>query len=281
MDGKNRIRNRKTTLNTLTVIHLFDAWKGISNQLQQCSNLFLFLDYDGSLVPIVDTPKEALLPPEQKQLLYKLSKYPEIQLWIITGRLIDDICQLVGIDGIGYAGNHGLEIQYPHQPVKRFYTSVHKETILKIQGLLNAQFAQCNGILFENKGPTLAIHYRLAKAGIEQEILRFIESIKAAVPEPFNVGYGKKVIEIRTISDRSKGTALKGITENFQEAKNTCSIYLGDDETDEDALKVLNTNDIGIFIGKPSRQTAARYYLLTVNEVWDFLFRIYELFCRR
>lgn len=284
MDGKNYIGNLETTLNTPIPRHLFDAWTDISNQLSAsggCSNLFLFLDYDGSLVPIVNTPKEALLPPEQKQFLYKLSQCPEIQLWIITGRPIDDIRQLVGLDGIGYAGNHGLEIQCPNQPVKEFYASAHKETILKIQELLNAHFAKHKGVLFENKGPILAIHYRLTEDGTEQEILRFIESIKDVVQRPFNVGYGKKVIEIRTVPHKTKGTALEWIKENVKFGKNPCRVYLGDDVTDEDAFKVLNTDDIGVFIGKPLRQTAAKYYLLTVDEVWDFLLRIYELYRKK
>jgi trehalose-phosphatase len=191
---------------------------------------------------------------------------------------------LAGIDGIGYAGNHGLEIQCPNQPVKVFYTSENKETILKVQELLNDHLVQYEGLLFENKGPILAIHYRLAKAGIEQEILRRIESIKDAVQKPFEVAHGKKVIEIRTVPAKTKGTALKWIKENVKDGKKTCRVYLGDDKTDEDALKVLGTDDIGIFIGKPpprADQTAAKYYLLTVDEVWDFLLRIYELFCKR
>ncbi len=275
MDRKNYIRNREITKNTLK--YLFDAWMEISNQLRRCSTLYLFLDYDGTLVPIADTPEDALLSQERKQFLHKLSQYPEIQLWIISGRSIDDIRRLVGIDEIGYVGNHGLEIQHPNQPVKEFYTSDHKETILKIKELLSAHFVRHKGVLFENKGPILAIHYRLAKTGIEREILRFIESIKDVAQRPFNVGYGKKVIEIRTVPHKTKGTALRWIKKNVKFGKNPCWVYLGDDETDEDAFSVLDTNDIGIFIGNLSHQTAAKYYLLDVAEVWEFLLRVYRL----
>ena len=245
--------------------------------MRRCTTLYLFLDYDGTLVPITDTPKDALLSQERKQFLHKLSQYPEIQLWIISGRSIDDIRRLVGIDEIGYVGNHGLEIQYPNQPVKEFYTSDHKETILKIKELLSAHFVRHKGVLLENKGPILAIHYRLAKTGIEREILRFIESIKDVVQRPFNAGYGKKVLEIRTVPHKTKGTALRWIKKNVKFGKNPCRVYLGDDETDEDAFSVLDTNDIGIFIGKLSHQTAAKYYLLDVAEVWEFLLRVYKL----
>ena len=162
MDGKNHIGNCETTLKTPSVERLFDTWTKVSNQLQRCSNLFLFLDYDGTLVPIADTPKDALLSQERKQFLHKLSQYPEIQLWIITGRSIDDIRRLVGIDEIGYVGNHGVEIKCPDQPVKEFYTPDHEETILQIQELLNAHFIKYNGVFLENKGPILAIHYRLS-----------------------------------------------------------------------------------------------------------------------
>lgn len=313
MDRKNYIRNRETAAGstsrlgpaTSTIEYLFDAWGEISIRLQSAlseSNLFLFLDYDGTIVPIANTPKDALLSSERKQFLHNLSQYPEIQshslrsvqVWIVSGRSLDDISRLVGLEGIGYVGNHGLEIQCPNQPVKEFYSPEHKETILKIQELLNTHFAKYKGIFLENKGPILAIHYRLAKPGIEREILKFIESLKEGWhgQTRLSMSRGKKVIEIRTAPNKTKGTALEWIKKNVKavgvapylirgKPAPTCRIYLGDDKTDEDAFKVLGARDIGVFIGKPLPQTAAAYYLLNVDEVWNFLNRIYELLRKR
>ena len=80
---------------------------------QQWRRLCLLLDYDGTLAPIASHPDLTVLPDETKQILERLSKMPDVFMGIITGRSIPDIKQKVGIPGITYAGNHGLDIVHP------------------------------------------------------------------------------------------------------------------------------------------------------------------------
>ena len=93
--------------------HLFGDWTNISKRIQEAQNLFLFLDYDGTLTPIVSTPDLALCPSEVKATLVKLRDLPKVSLAIISGRSLEDIREKVGIPGIIYVGNHGLEIENP------------------------------------------------------------------------------------------------------------------------------------------------------------------------
>jgi trehalose 6-phosphate synthase/phosphatase len=71
------------------------------------------LDYDGTLAPIAPHPDLAVLPPETKKVLQRLSHHSDVYVAIISGRNVENVKKMVGIEGITYAGNHGLEILHP------------------------------------------------------------------------------------------------------------------------------------------------------------------------
>src|SRR3989304_7268611 len=92
--------------------YLFSHWDRLKDRLTD-KFVFLFLDYDGTLTPIVETPSKAVISKEREDLLNKLSTNPRCGVAIISGRSISDIKALVGLKNIIYAGNHGLEIEGP------------------------------------------------------------------------------------------------------------------------------------------------------------------------
>ena len=93
--------------------HLFKNWDTLQTRIRQARNLFLFLDYDGTLTPIVSRPEQALCPVKVKRLLETLRDLPGVHLAIVSGRSLEDVRRKVGVSGIVYAGNHGLEIEKP------------------------------------------------------------------------------------------------------------------------------------------------------------------------
>ena len=93
--------------NILTKLDLLYRYIGYNHKLA------LLLDYDGTLAPIAPHPDLATLSPELKNVLYKLSNHSEVYVAIISGRSVDNVKKMVGIEGITYAGNHGLEILHP------------------------------------------------------------------------------------------------------------------------------------------------------------------------
>jgi len=95
------------------VQYLFQSWESFSSAVRDASHIVLLSDYDGTLTPIVGRPDEATLSPEVRGNIAALAQKPAFSVGIISGRPLSEIKALVGIAGIYYAGNHGLEIAGP------------------------------------------------------------------------------------------------------------------------------------------------------------------------
>lgn len=98
--------------------------------------LALLLDYDGTLAPIAPHPDLATLPVETKNVLQRLSNLSDVYIAIISGRGVENVKDMVGIEGITYAGNHGLEILHPDG--SKFVHPMPVEYAEKVSGLLKA-----------------------------------------------------------------------------------------------------------------------------------------------
>jgi trehalose-phosphatase len=142
------------------VKHLFEDWVDIREKIRQAHTLFLFLDYDGTLTPIVSRPELAHCPRDVKRILKKLRDIPNFYLAIISGRSLEDIREKVGVPGIIYVGNHGLEIENPAGRHRKILSPSREIELRRITQTLQKTFAEIPGILFEDKGPILAVHYR-------------------------------------------------------------------------------------------------------------------------
>ena len=92
--------------------YLFSHWNKLKNRLSDKS-ILLFFDYDGTLTPIVDYPDKAIISEEVRNLLKDLSARPRCHIGIISGRTLNDVKKMVGLESIIYVGNHGLEIEGP------------------------------------------------------------------------------------------------------------------------------------------------------------------------
>src|SRR3989338_10277252 len=92
--------------------HLFDFWEPLKADLRGRA-IFVFLDYDGTLTPIVATPEKAVLSPENKILLQRLAASARCRVAIVSGRALKDIQERVGLKNVIYVGNHGFEIAGP------------------------------------------------------------------------------------------------------------------------------------------------------------------------
>lgn len=257
--------------------YLFSYWNRIKEELKD-KFIYLFLDYDGTLAPIVKTPDKAFMPKETRKLLRLLSEAPNYKLAIISGRALDDIRRKVGLkNNVVYVGNHGFEIKGPKIKFKSPVPVNYRKKLEEIKDKIKNSLSSINGVLIEDKGFSLTIHYRQAK---KKDISKIKTELFAAlviyeVRNDVNIRTGKKMLEIRPPLAWDKGKVVLWLLARykfaiFDKKKRIFPIYIGDDVTDEDAFNALKERGLTIFVGKP-KNTKAQFYVKTTKEVENFL----------
>jgi trehalose-phosphatase len=255
--------------------HLFHEWEIIRQKVQEARRIFLFLDFDGTLSPIVARPEQAVCSPEVKALLEQLGEIPGVSVAIVSGRSLCDIRKRVGIPGILYIGNHGLEVQEASGTCRRKTSPNQRKELEKIALILQEKMDRIPGLLFEDKGPILAVHYRNTPPGWEDQILARLEEAAKPWAGRWRIAQGKKVLEIQPDMDFGKGRAVEEVLACM--GKDLLPIFVGDDRTDEDGFSMMKGRGIGIRVGRPEAPSEAEYYLADPAEVVTFLQRCLEI----
>ena len=263
--------------------HLFQSWQAFTADLKAAPHTLLLSDYDGTLTPIVSRPEEALLSPEVRDKLSVLAEKPTVSVGIVSGRSLSDTRAMVGLDSIYYAGNHGLEIEGPGISYISQQAEVARITIRELAGELAAALGNIAGVIIEDKGLSLSVHYRLVEEAEVGLVAEIYDRITAPLLDEGKVRLtsGKKVYEVRPPIDWHKGKAVETITREIKDLlklERLLTVYLGDDTTDEDAFKVLHRPEgWSIYVGGENASSKAAYYLNSTDEVAEFLTRLIEL----
>ncbi|SFU97883.1 trehalose-phosphatase [Halomonas korlensis] len=234
----------------------------------------IFLDYDGTLTPIVDRPELAMLDAAMRATLARLAQRCTVA--IVSGRDRANVAELVGIDNLIYAGSHGFDITGPdglhmqHECAAEFLP-----TLDSAENELRARLADVPGVLVERKRFAIATHYRLVAERDVDRVRAAVASVVGEHPQLRQTG-GKKVFELRPQLSWDKGKAVVWLLEALDLADDAVMpIYLGDDETDEDAFVALRERGgLGVFVGDASHATAASYRLDNTDAVRRFLGRL-------
>jgi trehalose 6-phosphate phosphatase len=263
--------------------HLFQSWPEFSQACREMPHVLLFFDYDGTLTPIVSRPELAVLSPEVRNLLKALARKPALSTGIISGRSLAEIKAMVAVEGLYYAGNHGLEIEGPGLKYVSREAATARTLIKVLAGELAAALGNISGTIVEDKGLSLSVHYRLVRKGEEKTVAEIFQRVTGTWRDEgkIRITTGKKVFEVRPPIDWNKGKAVEKIAVEIKSAlklKQALTIYLGDDNTDEDAFKVLRRPEgWSIFVGGKNTASAAEYYLDSPAEVAEFLTRMLDL----
>lgn len=260
--------------------YLFNDWNGVSKKIDK-NNLVIFLDFDGTLTPIVSIPKKAVLPEAAKKLLTKMSENPDIKLAFVSGRRIEDIKSKIKIKKAVYSGNHGFQLEGPKIKFEPVIASGYRMVVDRIKCDLEKKIAHIQGAFIEDKGVILSLHYRLVdkKKIVELKTIFHKAVISHLTNHRIEIREGKMVLEVRPPEEWDKGSIVMWLlAKKFFSFKggSVLPIYIGDDKTDEDAFKALRDQALTIRVGK-SRTSAAHYYLKDVKQVHDLLSRIAEL----
>jgi trehalose 6-phosphate phosphatase len=236
----------------------------------------VFLDYDGTLTPIVDRPEQAAMSAPMRATVARLGAACPVT--IISGRALDDVRAHVGLDGVYYSGSHGFEIAGPgglrlRHPEVRRYLPMIGQAAAELDRLLRP----IAGALVEDKHYTVAVHYRLVSAADQPAFDRTVEQVLMRYPELHRTG-GKKVYEIRPPIDWDKGKAVQWLMAQLGlDDADVLPIYIGDDVTDEDAFRALAGRGLTILVGPSGADTAADYRLNDPDDVGRFLARLARL----
>jgi len=228
----------------------------------------VFLDYDGTLTPIVSQPEKALLSDSMRQALQSLVMQAPVA--ILSGRDLDDVRQRVNISAIVYAGSHGFDIAGPRGPRKELATEFLPRLDI-VEKEIGEQLTGIPGARLERKRFSIAAHYRNVNESDVPKVERAVSEVAARHRELRKMD-GKKVHELLPDIDWDKGKAVLWLLENLGlERAKVRPIYIGDDRTDEDAFRALEKSGVGILVSEEPRPTAARYSLKDPAEVERFL----------
>ncbi|MBI4482303.1 MAG: trehalose-phosphatase [Acidobacteria bacterium] len=232
--------------------------------------LFLFLDYDGTLMPFSGDPGRVVPDGELLGLLAALLQKPGWKVGIVSGRALEDLRRLFPVSGFFLVGSHGAEIQDGQGQVLRSDDPAEFRRLLGgiREALKDVDLGE--GVLLEEKPYALALHYRQAPEGLPSESLdAFRRACQPAVERGILQWlWGDQVVEVRT-ARAHKGTAVDQIL--AQQPPGVHPVYLGDDATDEDAFRALQGRGTTVRVGAEDRATQARYQFRNVSEVRRFL----------
>lgn len=237
----------------------------------------VFLDYDGTLTPIVDRPEDAIISESMRNTVNGLAE--RCPVCVVSGRDRLVVQELMGLDNLVVAGSHGFDIWSPDEgTIEHDAGSGYEELLDDVKARLRQEVEDIEGASVEPKKASVAVHYRLVSEEERQEIKQSVDQILADYPEDLKMTPGKMVYEIQPRLDWDKGRAVLHLLETLDlDREDVVPTYLGDDVTDEDAFQALEGRGLGIFVGYADdpevggRTTSADYVLHTVDEVERFL----------
>mgnify|MGYP006288635199 CR=1 FL=1 len=232
----------------------------------------VFLDYDGTLTPIVSRPDLAIMSDAMRDVIGELAQHCTVA--IISGRDRANVEQLVDLEKVIYAGSHGFDIAGPdglrleHEGGRQCLPALDDA-----EQVLKKSVGGIDGILVERKRYAIAIHYRNVDPQRVNEIERAVNDV-AESHESLRQSTGKKIFELHPNIDWNKGRAVLWLLDTLDlDRPDVLPFYIGDDLTDEDAFRAFEERGIGmaIGVGELPEQTAARYRLRNVDDVRAFL----------
>ncbi|XP_050384799.1 trehalose-phosphate phosphatase A [Argentina anserina] len=252
----------------------------------------LFLDYDGTLSPIVDNPDCAFMSDAMRMAVKRVAKH--FPTAIISGRSHDKVYQFVGLNELYYAGSHGMDIMAPvrqsvvgdlrhgikstdklgkdvnlFQPAAEFLPMIGEvlKSLIEIT-------TDIEGAKVENNKFCVSVHYRNVDEKNWAVVAQRVHDILKNYPR-LRLTHGRKVLEVRPVIDWDKGKAVTFLLESLglSNCEDVLPIYIGDDRTDEDAFKVLREGNkgYGILVSAVPKESNAFYSLRDPSEVMEFL----------
>lgn len=244
------------------------AWPEIRTRLRSANRCVIFLDFDGTLVNLRNRPGDVTAPLTVRRILERLARNPKVLVAIVSGRKLEDLRRLVGVESVSYFGLHGGERDGQS-------AALSPESALALENAkqaARAQLAELPGIWVEDKELTFSVHHRLANEEASDIARAELGSLLSPWRNVLHVLNGSKVWEVLPKEIPGKQAAVEHVLAALP--PNTLVLYAGDDGTDEPAFAELG-NQITIRVGRTSHTgTRARYCVSAPGYLLRFLARM-------
>jgi trehalose 6-phosphate phosphatase len=261
-----------------TALPFAEASLGVIEQVLKAGRrLAVFLDYDGTLTPIVAHPEDARLDGAMREAVARLAEVASVA--VVSGRDRSDVAGLVGLPQIAYAGSHGFDILSPGgKPIHFAHDDRYLRALDNAEAALRPLVERIPGAHLERKKFGLVVHYRrVAEEARIEELSAAVARQLERLPALRRSG-GKKIIELRPALDWDKGKAVLWLLDALHLAERPIyAVYMGDDETDEDAFAALADKGLGILVGDKEGPTRAAYRLQDPEALRRYLEALSEL----
>jgi len=212
-----------------------------------------FLDIDGTLLDIAETPDAAEAGRREKSLVRRLHEAAGGALALVSGRTLAAIDELFAPLKVAAAGQHGVERRDARGQVHR--GTYPRDCLQRAAEAVREFAAAHDGLVFEDKGSSFALHYRLAPQ-LEEAALTIVRKAATSLGDWVEVQMGKMVVELKP-AGRDKGMAIEEFLKEPPFVERT-PVFIGDDVTDEDGFRVVNRAG-GHSIKVGEGKTAARW----------------------
>lgn len=243
----------------------------ILKHIRNGGKLYLFLDYDGTLVPYAPTPDQAIPDNSLLDLLTKLARAPSVRVVILSGRPLFSLDRMLPVPGLIRAGLYGVEVRsadgslvrrVDYEPARQVVEAVKHEWARLISGR--------HGFLLEDKGMAVALHSRLASREDAKAVAPVARSIATrTASDRMRILGGEDFLEVAP-AGAHKGTTVTWLLSQ-EKSTHTLPVYFGDDDKDEEAFHaVLAHGGIPIIVGgrQPDTLALARLRSPTVVRSW-------------
>ena len=204
------------------------------SQILNAGRVGVFSDFDGTLTPLFDDHRNTVLSPAIRETLSELSKRVEL-VAVVSGRDVRYLREMIGLKSVTYVGNHGLEEWKAGAEQPEYEAQVSVGLLEEVESGVGS--IGVSGLLVENKGLRVAVHYRNAAdlAAAQSAVAQMLKPLAAG--RGLGIKEGKMVLEIGPRVEVNKGTALDRLAREYEL---TGAIVLGDDVTDCDAFDALH-----------------------------------------
>lgn len=255
-------RNRGIAAHRMQHLFTNEGEAALAAILGRCP--LLAFDFDGTLAPIVAHPDAARIPTAVAIRLAALTT--RLPVAVVTGRSVADVRRRLGFEPRYIVGNHGAEDEFDLAGAV-----VRTKALDPLRGRLVARGNEVSaaGILVEDKGQSIALHYRLSRS--RERAIALIGDLLSPIEPPLNVFAGKMVVNATAAGAPDKAHAIHAL---LARSGASCALFAGDDVNDEPVFVSAPATWLTVRVGRDAPASRARFFLDSPSEMTMLLERM-------